>query len=99
MRNIAVIVVLFAAFSIFADQTLEAQLLLGRPTQNRVTQPRRFVNRVTTKPSIVGTPTGSWYPYVVARPEDREWIRQTPVELRPNRPMHFWGNSRRRVLR
>ena len=39
------------------------------------------------------------YPYVIARPEDRQWIRETPIELRPNRPMHFWGNSRRRTLR
>ena len=41
----------------------------------------------------------NWYPYVIAKPEDREWIRETPVELRPNRPLHFWGNSKRRVLR
>ena len=39
------------------------------------------------------------YPYIIARPEDRQWIRETPVELRPDRPMHFWGNSRRRTLR
>ena len=39
------------------------------------------------------------YPYVIARPEDRQWIREMPVELRPNRPMHFWGNSRRRTFR
>lgn len=44
-------------------------------------------------------PSGDWYPYVVARREDREWIRNTPIELRPNRPMHFWGNTRRRILR
>jgi len=41
----------------------------------------------------------SCYDYVIARPADRQWIRETPVELRPNRPMHFWGNSRRRTLR
>ncbi|QEG25265.1 hypothetical protein [Mariniblastus fucicola] len=40
-----------------------------------------------------------WYPYVIARPADRDWIRETPIELRPNRPLHFWGNSRRRVWR
>lgn len=41
--------------------------------------------------------SGDWYPYVIAREEDRAWIRDTPVEDRPNRPMHFWGNSRRRL--
>lgn len=41
----------------------------------------------------------NWYPYVIARRGDRMWIRSTPVELRPNRPMHFWGNARRRILR
>jgi hypothetical protein len=40
-----------------------------------------------------------WYPYVIARGDDRTWIRQLPIEERPNRPMHFWGNSRRRVVR
>ena len=99
MRNIALSAVFFATFSIFAGQTLEAQLLSGRPFQNRIAQPRRLGNRVAAKPSIVGTPAGTLYPYVIARPEDREWIRQTPVEMRPNRPLHFWGNSRRRVLR
>ena len=37
-----------------------------------------------------------WYPYVVARPVDRSWIREMPMQHRPNRPLHFWGNSRRR---
>ncbi len=36
------------------------------------------------------------YPYVIARPADRTWIRQMPIEYRPNRPMHFWGNNVRR---
>lgn len=42
---------------------------------------------------------GSWYPYVVARREDRDWIRNTPIDCRPNRPLHIWGNTRRRILR
>jgi len=44
-------------------------------------------------------PNSKWYPYVIARPQDRQWIRETPVELRPNRPLHFWGNSKRRMRR
>ena len=41
--------------------------------------------------------SNGWYPYVIARGNDRAIIRNTPMELRPNRPMHFWGNSRRRL--
>ena len=41
--------------------------------------------------------SSGWYPYVIARGEDRAMIRSTPMEFRPNRPMHFWGNSRRRM--
>ena len=38
-----------------------------------------------------------WYPYVIARGQDRAVIENTPIELRPNRPFHFYGNSVRRV--
>ena len=38
----------------------------------------------------------NWYPYVIARGEDRAVIQNTPIELRPNRPLHFYGNIVRR---
>jgi hypothetical protein len=38
-----------------------------------------------------------WYPYVIARGEDRALIQSMPMEMRPNRPLHFWGNSVRRT--
>ena len=85
------------------SSTLEAQLI-PRPFLN-VSAP---VYQGTVQPQIlpatsVGIPVsnsyGQWYPYVIARAGDRQWIRQTPIELRPNRPMHFWGNSRRRIMR
>ena len=41
----------------------------------------------------------NWYPYVIARREDRVWIRNTPINERPSRPMHVWGNTRRKILR
>jgi len=37
-----------------------------------------------------------WYPYVVARGADRAAIQNTPMHLRPYRPMHFYGNAIRR---
>ncbi len=39
----------------------------------------------------------SWYPRVIAPPEMRPAIQATPVELRPYRPLHFWGNTVRRT--
>jgi hypothetical protein len=38
----------------------------------------------------------SYYPYTIARPQDRTWIRSLPMEQRPNRPLHFYGNMVRR---
>ena len=38
----------------------------------------------------------SWYPYVIARGQDRALIQSMPMEMRPNRPGHFWGNTVRR---
>lgn len=37
-----------------------------------------------------------WSPYVVARGSQRLEIRNTPLHLRPYRPMHFYGNTIRR---
>ena len=87
---------------------------MGRSTVEAQRNARPFLNvdppvyqnnllpQVSLSPGVAMPPSGSisqWYPFVIARPGDRVWIRQTPMELRPNRPMHFWGNSRRRVLR
>ncbi len=44
-----------------------------------------------------GAPTG-WYPYVIAREQDRDCLRSTPIELRPYRPLHFYGNAVRRSI-
>jgi hypothetical protein len=41
--------------------------------------------------------TPSYYPYTIARPQDREWIRNLPMEQRPDRPLHFYGNWVRRT--
>ena len=37
-----------------------------------------------------------WYPFVIARGQDREKIQKSPIELRPYRPLHFYGNTVRR---
>ncbi len=37
-----------------------------------------------------------WYPRVVARGADRAKIKNTPMNDRPYRPMHFYGNTVRR---
>ena len=38
---------------------------------------------------------GQRYP-IIARGAQREIIQSTPIELRPNRPFHFYGNTVRR---
>lgn len=41
--------------------------------------------------------TPKYYPYTIARAEDRTWIRNLPMERRPDRPLHFYGNMVRRA--
>ena len=38
-----------------------------------------------------------YYPYVIARGQDREMIRSMPIEQRPTRPLHIYGNMVRRT--
>jgi hypothetical protein len=38
-----------------------------------------------------------WTNQVIARGEFRERIRSTPMEQRPYRPLHFYGNTVRRL--
>ena len=37
-----------------------------------------------------------YYHYVIARGQDRELIRNMPIEERPARPLHVYGNMVRR---
>lgn len=37
-----------------------------------------------------------WHPVVVPTGAYRETIKATPIEMRPNRPLHFYGNTVRR---
>ncbi len=38
-----------------------------------------------------------WSPVVIARGEYRDQIKSMPMEQRPYRPLHFYGNSVRRM--
>lgn len=40
--------------------------------------------------------SNSFDPRIIAFGEERERIQNTPIEQRPNRPLHFYGNSVRR---
>ncbi len=43
-------------------------------------------------PAIGPTPPQR-YPYLITRPTDRDWIRSMPIEIRPNRVFHIYGNA------
>lgn len=38
----------------------------------------------------------SWSPVIIATGEYREQIKSMPIEQRPYRPLHFYGNTVRR---
>ena len=52
-----------------------------------------FLGTLVAEPAAAQT---GFYPYVIARPQDRAKIRSTPIEKRPYRPLHFYGNTVRR---
>ena len=37
-----------------------------------------------------------WSPVIIATGEYRQKLQATPIEYRPNRPFHFYGNTVRR---
>lgn len=45
--------------------------------------------------SIAAEP--GWSPNIIARGEERQQIRATPIEQRPYRPLHVYGNTVRRI--
>ncbi len=49
----------------------------------------------TADESIAQQP--GWSPNVIATGKERDQIRATPIEQRPYRPLHFYGNTVRRI--
>jgi len=50
----------------------------------------------TWVPAVSRSQEPSWYPYVLARGNDRSVIKNTHINDRPYRPLHFYGNAVRR---
>lgn len=51
-----------------------------------------------TSPTRAAGPVAPlWSPTIIATGQQREQIRALPIEQRPNRPLHFYGNSVRRM--
>jgi hypothetical protein len=73
--------VLWSGLHFLGSKNCHAQILLGS-----------FPPSVS--PGFRATPTGS-YP-IIARGPQREVLRSMPIELRPYRPLHFYGNAVRR---
>lgn len=44
------------------------------------------------------TPSTNWYPHLITRPADRQWIKSMPIANRPNRTFHIYGNAVRNGL-
>lgn len=47
-------------------------------------------------PSVAVASGTGWSPVIVPRGVYRQQIKATPIEMRPNRPFHFYGNTVRR---
>jgi len=50
---------------------------------------------ITLSATASASETG-WSAKIIATGEFKEKIESTPIELRPNRPLHFYGNTVRR---
>jgi len=51
---------------------------------------------ITSERAASATQPG-WSPNVIASGDQREQLRMTPIEDRPYRPLHFYGNTVRRM--
>jgi|GEM_PF-1380788 len=64
---------------------------------------RRGVVLALTSGLVLGMAIGtlaaepSWDSRVIKRGADRDRINSMPIEDRPNRPLHFYGNTVRRI--
>jgi hypothetical protein len=54
-----------------------------------------FVSTWVTDVTVVAAEPG-WSPIVIPTGEYREQIKSLPIEQRPYRPLHFYGNTVRR---
>ena len=48
-------------------------------------------------PRPAGAAEPGWSPVIIATGQYRKQIQSTPIEYRPYRPLHFYGNTIRRV--
>lgn len=92
------VLTIFASPAAWAQPVFQNGMLLQEPlTQAEPGHTGRSWYRVAQGPRAIGAV--SWDPRVIVSVEEREVIRQTPIELRSNRPFHFYGNSVRRFRR
>lgn len=68
--------------------------LASPPTWN---SPSTWGNRPTGSSGLNRQSEPNWYPYIIARGQDRTLIESTPIEMRPYRPLHVYGNTVRRT--
>ncbi len=45
---------------------------------------------------VAAPPAPSWSRQIIPTGQDRVIVKSTPVEMRPNRPLHIYGNTVRR---
>ena len=83
MKNALFFAIIGCCLAVTCCSTLEAQVL----RRAAISRPVGLVSPIRRTANV----SSNWYPYVIARGADRALIRQTPMEYRPNRPMHFWG--------
>lgn len=77
MRSLNINTIALFAFTLFVS------LLLANRTHAQVDS--QFGN-------VLGWGGPGYYPFVIALPQDRQWLRNTPIEQRPTRPLHIYGN-------
>ncbi len=79
------------------QSTLAQDLLQGQANQAPALElPTTLAPAAPIYSEVQPVAEPGWYPYVIARGADRAIIESTPIELRPYRPFHFYGNTVRR---
>lgn len=55
------------------------------------------ISFLSTNHSNTGASEPGWSPVIIATGPYRDYIQSTPIQMRPYRPLHFYGNTVRRM--
>ena len=89
---------LLIALFVFSIQSVLAAQTSQVPSQSIVAPIDAKTDAALQRATTPLRQSPTWYPYLITRPTDRQWIESLPISERPNRTFHIYGNAVRAGL-